>query len=59
MSDKWEPIRTAPRDGTQIEVAWIVNYPEVEKTEITRWVGTAQRGLWGDGWTPTHWRDLK
>lgn len=58
MTNEWEPIRTAPRDGTQIEVAWIVNYPNIEKIEITRWIGDSKKGKWEGDWTPTHWREL-
>ena len=51
MTNEWEPIRTAPRDGTQIEVAWIVNYPNIEKIEITRWIGDSKKGKWEGDWT--------
>jgi len=68
MSD-WQPIETAPRDGTDV-LLWIV-HPNAEWSDdpvgdgyvchaVARWInhnggGWTWHGMCG---TPTHWRSL-
>lgn len=65
-SDKWQPIETAPKDGT-----WIMIYEPYgggQNVDLTHWIAS-----WGDyghdeGWidqddalvtrNPTHWQPL-
>lgn len=51
--EKWQPIETAPKDGTQI-LAW---YPGLRSTPVqTWWLPGANR--WHLTGNPTHWQPL-
>jgi hypothetical protein len=56
----WQPIETAPKDGTEILSA----VKGTNQVLIVRWegIGSADRGEWfydNDGYTwPTHWMPL-
>lgn len=50
----WRPIHTAPHDGTEIRLAWIVNWPTVDHTAVSFW----HSGRWSGNYTPTHWEPL-
>ena len=66
-ADGWQPIESAPRDGTYILLGY-----EGSHSEEGRWMGDASRNHWGEtGWfesdddvlcehpsKPTHWRPL-
>ena len=52
----WQPIDSAPRDGSEIRAGWFAN-GRIEYTKHLRW----RHDLWVDennqgGWMPTHWR---
>jgi len=55
----WQPIETAPKDGTEIIVWW----PEIGHPYITKWTRFINGNLYRDGWhcgiweveRPTHW----
>lgn len=48
---QWQPIETAPRDGTEI-----LGYREGLGTWIVNWDPDEQD--FSPGWTPTHWMPL-
>ena len=63
----WQPIETAPRDGTKILVwvgwGWNGRLPFVG----TKWMGSRDRGFWMNeyynggqpsNFNPTHWRPM-
>jgi len=58
----WQPIETAPKDGTEIIVWW----PEIGHPYITKWTRFINGNLYRDGWhcgiweveRPTHWMPL-
>lgn len=50
----WEPIETAPKDGTRI-VLWIVNEAQLACFEDGYWCGEDDQPVYG---TPTHWLPL-
>lgn len=53
MADKWRPIKTAPKDGTEV---WI----GAEGRVILAYVGHKRwRSAWSQcplAWEPTHWQ---
>ncbi len=54
--DNWEPIETAPQDGTRV----LIYERRYGTMEFARWIG-APHNHWGDGyksWKPTHWMPL-
>lgn len=63
-TNNWQPIETAPRDGTRI-LAWI---PRGNNKHEVIWMGTLPSGrvrwLFSHGWIsagdfqPTHWMPL-
>lgn len=67
MSNEWQPIETAPKDGT-----WILLYKEQELSgivQVDEWCPSIQTVKWAyDRWcecsgysafaTPTHWMPL-
>lgn len=63
-ADEWQPIETAPKDGTWVWAFWPVQATEYQQ-RATRWLKGATDGpFWIDAedwidWTqPTHWRPL-
>lgn len=66
-AERWQPIESAPRDGTYILLGYADSH-----SEEGRWMGDASRNHWGEtGWfasdddvlcehpsKPTHWRPL-
>lgn len=56
----WQPIESAPRDGTNI-LAWdglcieSVSYDECLQLWVTSWAGDEE---YGQGFPPTHWMPL-
>lgn len=61
MTDVWQPIETAPRDGT------VITLTNAERNEVywmqwnainSVWVCPYGRFTWIDG-GPTHWRTLE
>lgn len=63
-SSRWQPIETAPRDGTQILVGvWVAGYFKGSESRWSCWTigqhGSGDFGCdgeWGD--EPTHWMPL-
>ncbi|CAB4199921.1 Domain of unknown function DUF551 [uncultured Caudovirales phage] len=63
---KWQPIETAPRDGTRVLIGWAGCYPSRNHVRIARFavpVGYKNRGWTDDDnegrcITPTHWMPL-
>ncbi len=67
---EWQPIETAPRDGTPVDL-WGLNLLSYDKRgqricnvkfgTVTDWIGREnddwQHGR-GEGFEPTHWRPL-
>jgi hypothetical protein len=72
MTEAWQPIETAPKDGSEFQ-AWAGSYdggwwepkarinPESERVELWQRVDYDQDG-WeaenGDDWNVTHWMPL-
>jgi hypothetical protein len=55
----WQPIATAPRDGTGI-LLW---QPGIDEPHVGRWSRPPYQEWWGDAWAPpgcqpTHWMPL-
>lgn len=48
MSNEWQPIDTAPRDGTEIELTWMENGKPQEIYPM-RWNAFASNNLVQDG----------
>lgn len=54
---EWQPIQTAPKDGREIVLAWIPNWPKVEHKARARW--EPQRNGWSLGYIDaTHWKPV-
>lgn len=61
-SEDWRPIKTAPRDGTVIEIwadgimAIVARWDKVRSV----WVEKGFPAIWseGDGYGPSHWRPV-
>jgi hypothetical protein len=62
---QWQPIETAPKDGTRI-LAYCPNHPDVGSITRVTWWRQAKDGHgfigWGEFneqyWPPTHWMPL-
>lgn len=61
MTERWQPIDTAPRDGTKI----LVWHPQVQGIALDRQAGAAvdewKHGKWWRSYPaqqPTHWMPL-
>ena len=62
--DPWQPIATAPKDGTRIIIAWggvttVGKYLDNSKAPYMPWAGWVP--VSGDSWPagrPTHWKPL-
>ena len=50
--NNWQPIETAPKNGTRILAI------EDEWAEIVRWVGMKWEDIDGREYSPTHWQPL-
>lgn len=71
MTSPWQPISTAPKDGTWILArVWVARYPRDRySTRKTAWNKTSHLPIWGwvhgrdveqlDLWHPTEWRPIK
>lgn len=64
MSD-WQPIETAPKDGTQVLVGRFVPGDKYDRRiRVDWWHGHMKHGYTGFGhfnpiyWPPTHWMPL-
>ena len=61
---QWQPIKTAPRDGTYILLGWFFDgggggYPEVAFWHSTKQLWCSSRLLNAEGYySPTHWMPL-
>lgn len=62
-AERWQPIDTAPKDGTRI-LAWVKGRPLDDNRCIVEWVEVAGEGQWAisdNKWFrlhPTHWMPL-
>ena len=57
MADSWQPISTAPKDGTWILVFQPARGPWRDRIKEVRGGHVASRHGWGDDY-PTHWLPL-
>jgi hypothetical protein len=65
---EWQPIETAPKDGTYILVAWtewpiqlvtrFTHYHNLDSGDVTIYPGFWQSPAGGALKTPTHWMPL-
>ena len=57
-TNNWQPIETAPRDGTEI----LVWRTRLQRACVAWWFGRwwdiSGRDMWGDENQPTHWQPL-
>jgi hypothetical protein len=53
---EWQPIETAPKDGTTV-ILFCDRYASPDVADV----GSYEQGQWvmnGSGWEPTHWMPL-
>ena len=69
VDDGWQPIETAPKDGTRVMAYWPDCYGNNAAAQVESWFGPWSKGNakmtwqsafeWDDGHnSPTHWRPL-
>jgi hypothetical protein len=69
LVEAWQPIETAPKDGTRIMAYWPDVHGVSNATQAETWFGPRSVGWddacwqtayeWGDGYNdPTHWKPL-
>lgn len=60
---EWQPIETAPKDGTTVDLWCVAGFGAAERAPGMEYRdGSWEHELAGDelneGWTPAHWRPL-
>ena len=65
MTDEWQPIDTAPKDGTWIWAFYPRKFRHWDQYAVARWLDTpGNNSMWWDAAEhrddeqPTHWRPL-
>lgn len=56
---EWMPIETAPKDGTVMLLAGVLDGPQDWRIKLGYWYADAvQWHIWGASWNPLHWQPL-